>query len=156
MIVTDERLAEWQAIADAATPECWTSPYDPEAHVQATVITEDGDHVADAYDNTSWTGDQCRANARFIAAARTAVPALAAEVRRLRVDMGHMADTLQRFADERDQWSLRALASAQKVERLRDVLEEVERQLNPDRYLTPGERERLHQIVDVVLRETAE
>lgn len=71
------------AVANAASPGPWRAPHDPEAHVQANVITDDGQHVCDAYDNTEWSGDQCRANAEFIATARTVIPALVGYARQL-------------------------------------------------------------------------
>ncbi len=84
MTLTAEQLAEWKRLADAATPGPWESPRVPEQYCQAIVLTADEEQVCDAYDNTSWGGDQARANGVFIAAARTAVPDLVKEVERLR------------------------------------------------------------------------
>ena len=88
----DEReLAEIEARANAATPGPWCAStgrtYDTTtgkvAHVEHYVSRGDDDVgiASDVCD--SRTGEQSEPNARFIAAARTDVPALVAEVRRL-------------------------------------------------------------------------
>lgn len=74
--MTDEELARLEALAQAATPGPWERRF----HDQNEVETRDGIRVATFNEARRDTWH----NARFIAAARDAVPALVAEVRRLR------------------------------------------------------------------------
>ncbi len=69
--MTDGQLAELERLASAATPAPWTCEPGPYFEIM------DGENRPV---RASWFGG----NARFIAAARTAIPALIAEVRRLR------------------------------------------------------------------------
>ena len=72
-----EKLAQWSALADAATPGPWETG------------EEDGMiYVADdsSADSVAYCGCSLR-DAAFIAAARAAVPALLAEVERLRDEL---------------------------------------------------------------------
>lgn len=77
-MVTPEQIAEWRRLAEAATPGPWSAPVETgptEVHGATPVaITSLVHSVAEKHD------------ARFIAAAREAVPALLAEVERLRAD----------------------------------------------------------------------
>lgn len=72
--LTDQQLAEYAALNSAATPGPWTVSED-----YSDVLAPDGDQLASYWNPTSATR-----NGEFIAAARSAVPALLAEVRRLR------------------------------------------------------------------------
>lgn len=83
--MTDDELNRLEALASAATPGPWRyeDSYDP------CVITESGQYIAQtSYDQQSVSrGDRdYHVAAHFIAASRDAVPALIAEVRRLRGD----------------------------------------------------------------------
>ena len=75
MTIEEEEMAIIRARCEAASAGPWTFT-GPENHAQGLVRDERGWHVCDAYDNTSWSEEQCRANAEFIAHARTDVPAL--------------------------------------------------------------------------------
>ena len=69
-MITDDKLNEWERLADAAWPSPWTSA---------------DDAVLDRHSNMVFTGKFMvqDTNCNFIAAARRAVPALIDEVRRL-------------------------------------------------------------------------
>lgn len=59
--------------ARAATQESWVTPATagrmPDYFARyAIVTTESGEQVADAFDNTTWSDEQCAANAQHIAA----------------------------------------------------------------------------------------
>ena len=75
-------LDELQALADAATPGPWEIAQHSYSGQFIWVSTLLGD-IAEICD---WPPEQCLATARFIAACRTEVPKLIAEVRRLRYD----------------------------------------------------------------------
>lgn len=77
--MTDDELARLQALADAATAGPWTA---------ATTVDEYGQrlHTMDVLPLTSF-GEIEPHDAAFIAASRDAIPALIAEVRRLRSAM---------------------------------------------------------------------
>ena len=72
--LTDQQLDEYAALADAATPGPWHL-----TDSDAIVAPLTQQHVADVWEPTA-----ASRNGEFIEAARTAVPALLAEVRRLR------------------------------------------------------------------------
>ncbi len=80
--MTDDELTALESLANAATPGEWRAiPYagpgpDGSWQVDAPITC-----VADCFES-----DRPKADAAFIAAARTSVPALIAEVRRLRLD----------------------------------------------------------------------
>lgn len=76
MTITDDELDRLEALAQAATPGPWERRF----HDQNEVETRDGIRVATFNEARRDTWH----NARFISAARAAVPALVAEVRRLR------------------------------------------------------------------------
>lgn len=78
--IFDKQIEEWRRLANAATPGPWTFVSAPENYCQGIVRDGEGDQVCDAYDNTTWSGDQSRANAQFIAASRTVVVALLDEL----------------------------------------------------------------------------
>lgn len=79
---TPERAAEWRALADAATPGPWHAHFgthgDPEV-----VLDPAWSKFTRVADVSTASGDYGRADARFIAAARDAVPALLDLVERL-------------------------------------------------------------------------
>lgn len=86
-MIPESQLAEWQRLADEATPEPWfndSMPPGPSGSVMYSnaVLGMLGQHIAErpAHENRSAT----YSDMRFIATARTALPALIAEVRRLR------------------------------------------------------------------------
>lgn len=93
-MIFDEQLAEWRALAEAATPGPWTilgrgsdswfvrGPVVPNLE-SLTGVDEDRSHIAVC--QAVWrTAAEADANQAFIAAARTGVPALLAEVERLK------------------------------------------------------------------------
>jgi hypothetical protein len=89
--MTDERLAELEGLAGAATPGPWKATEGEMCKEYFQVIdVPTGCEIIDK-ENGGCASDPCPddvffspENARFIAAARTAVPELVAEVRRLR------------------------------------------------------------------------
>jgi len=101
--MTDEELARIEALANAAAP----GPWEIRTHDELYAVKGQAGWVASMDADTS-SADA--ANAFFIAAARDAVPALVAEVRRLRAAAAVAMDAMR---DEPD------VAFA----RLRDALE---------------------------------
>jgi hypothetical protein len=106
-MMTDEQLAEWQRLADAATPGPW--------RYRGIYVGTDAGLVASA---------ELPLHAAFIAASRTAVPALIEEVERLRDEI--VTKELQRLNwEEAAGWRERERDEARvEVERLRKLLEE--------------------------------
>lgn len=89
--VTDAHLAEWGALEQAATGGLWTLLRDDDAgdhdgaQILAVGATKGADLLVVQYGDEDTKGGACgKANAEFIVAARKAVPALIAEVKRLR------------------------------------------------------------------------
>lgn len=90
--MTDERLDELQRLADAATPGGWeargtlvkTPPTPPTLEEMMGVTTR---RVCVCEPSPYMGKAECEANAALIAAARTALPELIAEVRRLREEL---------------------------------------------------------------------
>src|SRR4051812_19779320 len=92
--ITTEQLAAWKALADGATEGPWlyrSLEYDDWGYVRApdgavVAIGRAGQFVGDDGFNAyrSAGTDPYGPNAKLVAAARTAVPALVAEVERLR------------------------------------------------------------------------
>jgi hypothetical protein len=105
--VTDEQLQEWQRLADEATPGPWEN----------WTIEDDGNRQ----DEWSAVGpvhaDMQGAvkDAAFIAAARTAVPALVAEVRMLRSDWLNAVAERNRERADAGEWA--GLAGSHRIER---------------------------------------
>lgn len=100
--MTDERLVELEGLAGAATPGPWKATEGEMCKEYFQVIdVPTGCEIIDK-ENGGCASDPCPddvffspENARFIAAARTAVPELLAEVRRLRgmyLDLLEVAD----------------------------------------------------------------
>ena len=92
-MITDNQLAEWERIANAATVGPWFSvgaPWGNGTLVNAGTEDPHGGHaVCDTelmIDRSENIQGEPQCDADFIAAARTAVPALIAEVRRLRAE----------------------------------------------------------------------
>ncbi len=95
-MISEEQLNTWQALCEAATPGPWfwddgdpkqvlLSGYDgeelpgfPMLHVNCGILTLIG------YDDEALADEMREPDKAFIAAARVALPALLAEVRRLR------------------------------------------------------------------------
>lgn len=88
-------LDDLERKASAATPGPWTT-LGAQGRIPeycrgfGIVKAGDGEWVADAYDNTLFTDDQCLANARHIAATSPPVTlALIARIRELETALGH-------------------------------------------------------------------
>lgn len=87
MTITEAQLDEWARLAEEATPGPWygadqVRPSPEERAIPASVLDSGRSAIFRAVwliDNKRWNRD-----AAFIAAAREAIPALIAEVRRLR------------------------------------------------------------------------
>lgn len=95
---TAEQLAEWKRLADAATPGPWIWPGD-------SMYGNGGEREGDCFDPPIIETDSGHygpeENDRdFIAAARTAVPSLIAEVGRLREALAKAADQFEFYARE--------------------------------------------------------
>ncbi len=75
--MTPERLSALRTLAAAATPGPWEADLDAETEAYDPKICANGHVVADLGDEAEWD------DARFIAAARAAVPELCDEVERL-------------------------------------------------------------------------
>lgn len=85
-MLTDERLAEIEARAQAATDGPWQAALDRPSHPSVGDITAPGNHhvVCFGHDYDEYGSIDNVADAAFIAHARDDIPALLAEVRRLR------------------------------------------------------------------------
>ena len=82
--VTDEQLAEWEALADAATTGPWESSGPWERVAEDVVTVAPVEPFPTVWICRLGVGADSDADAAFIAASRVAVPALIAEVRALR------------------------------------------------------------------------
>ena len=90
--MTEERLFEIKARAKAATPGPW---YHVLAAIVGTTPRPDDDNTT-CICNTEWgNSTNIQPNAEFIAAAREDVPALLAEVERLRTDVARLRARLR-------------------------------------------------------------
>jgi hypothetical protein len=84
--MTPEQLATWRQLADAATPGTWAVDY-----ISNLVSTDDQETIDNGWQQIcEFWGDD---DAAFIAAARTAVPALLAEVERLTAENDNLRNT---------------------------------------------------------------
>lgn len=81
-LVTNEELDHWERLAAAATPGPW-DPADLPLFASGAVWLE----ALDEPPESGTTEGRARRDAAFVAAARTALPALVAEVRRLRMEL---------------------------------------------------------------------
>lgn len=90
--MTHERLAEIKARAEAATPGPWhvNGPY---ASMDTPTILDDNGGILGRTTHYAWM----RENAAFMAAARSDVPDLVAEVERLRAENERLRDALRLF-----------------------------------------------------------
>lgn len=77
-----QELAEIEASLNTATPQEWEAVR--KANYEWQVIHREADHYEVICQCSDGTADQNEANAAFIAQARQAVPALMAEIKRLR------------------------------------------------------------------------
>lgn len=77
--MTPEKLSEWKKLAEAATE----GPWKYNEHARDDNVFSGNRRIADVYGARIGGTEQNAANATFIAAARTAVPELIAEVERL-------------------------------------------------------------------------
>lgn len=101
---TERQRQEWRALEQAATPGEWfveyrdASFYDGEQFINAVVTT--------GTDDIAGTGaeEQCHADAAFIAAARTAVPALLADVDALTAKVARLMAAGLDMQEQRDGW----------------------------------------------------
>ena len=111
--MTQQELAALKALAEAATP----GPWEEVAESGEWWITSASDETASLYVIPD-TGLMNQADVDFIAASRTAVPALLAEVERLQVAWSAEHDAYIR-ADEQ------ARMAKREAERLRDEIEDI-------------------------------
>lgn len=96
MTITDEQLAEWERLASEATAGPWRADRDPvDGEYRVVCISDE----MPAKTRGQWISrlggldaPSRRENATFIAASRSAVPALCTEVRRLRRFLAAVAD----------------------------------------------------------------
>ena len=115
-MITPDQLTEWERLAAAATPGEWfhnsygtihSTPLVRKLAEMEQAIPEDApddDPRYAALPDTEICGHSCwdyhaHPDAAFIAAARTAVPALVEEVRRLRAILDRVTTDLEGFAD---------------------------------------------------------
>lgn len=130
MTPTEQELAEWARLADAATPGPWTPSIDSyfghgvETAADTRVKRDykqahpgwdgfNGTTVARAVQTINGSGpafgpspliddDEVRDNAAFIAAARTAVPALLSALAASRASAGRLRELIQEVNDNHD------------------------------------------------------
>jgi hypothetical protein len=81
--MTNDELAEARRLCDAATPGPWNKCYAPDTNTPAAVSDRDFEYIARTDIFSIHSDDSCIANAAFIAAARSLIPALLAHVERL-------------------------------------------------------------------------
>ena len=135
-----DRLRE---LAENATPGPWEADLDRHGETRGIWPTGPGEEqiigsyvAADGYDSQGWTGGTDE-DLAFIAAARTAVPALLdaldqaeAEVKRLSWKCGHLADKYAQDTDELRQEAGQAEAERDnaraQVDRVRALLDRME------------------------------
>lgn len=90
-MITDEQLAEWRRLADAAWPGPWELELD--RNDQQNVYAADRTWIALLpHQCVRSIEEERERDAEFIAAARAAVPALIAEVERLRGEQNRAVD----------------------------------------------------------------
>jgi hypothetical protein len=85
-VIDDKQLAEWQALADGATEGPWVEREHKVLSAAESMRDEFGTAGSVAHDVAD-------SDARLIAVARTAVPALIAEVKRLRGEVDRLRAT---------------------------------------------------------------
>lgn len=93
-MITNEQLAEWKGLAEKATPGPWSKRNkvgyvysdDPQS---SCVVAVCGDFLDKEL--TRFNGDRWNADGDFIAASREAIPALIAEIERLKAALEDMA-----------------------------------------------------------------
>lgn len=90
-MITDEQLAEWEKLANATEPGPWHLKADSRNCLCVATLDEDDEDGVDYWiaEMVGSIGDDNDGSqhAMFIAEAREAVPALIAEVRRLRAEL---------------------------------------------------------------------
>jgi len=119
--MTPADLAKLKALCDAASPSPWIIIPREKAQSQWIVGDAEGGSIADCEPVGPWISRQeADANAAFIAAARTAVPQLFAEVERL------AKTAADNFAD--------AFAHIERAERAEAALREIIRQVDHDEF----------------------
>ena len=97
MAISDEQLAEWERLAQQATPGPWTFKTYYDASVGHLVGLQGTEFESDSA--VYYTGYRSY-DGRFMAEARTMVPALIAEVRRLKEEVELLDETLADFIDQ--------------------------------------------------------
>lgn len=151
-MITDEKLTEWNNLADEATSGEWN------VELYQNKISRDFNWwVRPVQGSDIWgvcnTGDEnaprASQDAKFIAAARTAVPTLIAEVRRLRAEneelrdsltheLGQERDAVRVLLDQKDKIEAENTELKQKVkaleEALSDYYDDVETEASDDDY----------------------
>ncbi|SFK75076.1 hypothetical protein [Streptomyces pini] len=129
-----ERLAEYAALAAAATPGSWevlpsgSSWLIGSDRVGVTVTTVDSETYrvpGDDHCDAEYAARRAQADAAFVAVARSAVPELLAEVERLRAERAELVQQIGGISDA----TARALADRDRAEeeRLRARVAELER-----------------------------
>lgn len=100
-MISDDKLKEWRALCENATPGGWWWDYE---HEPTRIIIECKGPRVDVLSKLDEEQDDTYAiaNAAFIAAARTAVPALLDEVERLKSAVRIRNDEAMIFRGERD------------------------------------------------------
>lgn len=95
MTITPAQLEEWKRLAEAATPGEWTQRLANDGTGDRGIKAPSKRNViAECFADMDYDGERalsgCKANAAFIAASRTALPALIAEVERLRAEAARL------------------------------------------------------------------
>lgn len=104
-MITDTQLAELKALEQAATPGPWdvelNNPDHHPSYDDAWFIPQIWDH---GHGSSEDAGIYERADAAFIAAARTAMPLLIAEVERLRAGVAALNEMCGESIDANGHW----------------------------------------------------
>jgi hypothetical protein len=98
-----------QALVDAATPGPWSAITSGVANGDHWYICDEGESIAMISANDGVNEDQREPDAEFIAATRTLVPALIAEVRRLQASGEAAEAAIARVQELTDLWEMEAV-----------------------------------------------
>lgn len=125
-MITDDKLREWEELADKATPGPWQAcnGYSfPGAVIEGISEQHKVDVVVDDGSYDEWgTGVQKKEDASFIAASREAVPALIAEVRELRAKLKILTNPSDGRCMEIGALRSALAAERERVKELRSIL----------------------------------
>lgn len=137
MTITQEQLAEWQALTEAATPGPWRGDRDDGTIKYAVLGYRDETIIAVDHKNgtSGFLGDNGDNDEKFVTAAREAMPALLAEVKR-QAERAEAAEALaarlrkynEDLASERNSLQMRLWKiddQAKRIEELESQLAEV-------------------------------